>query len=130
MAPNKVLPNIPGAVNNFLAGRSYPMEGTAMLMPQIAPYSDPLTILVCGGSTPYQGVALDNCVSIAPEAANPTWTLERMVRFRSLTSTAQADFSAAVQTGYPVHGRLARWYIPDPQRRTPRFRRLRPRNGP
>ena len=74
----KQLPNIPGSVSNFQAGRTYPLEGTAVLMPQYAPYSDPLTILICGGSTPYAGVALDNCVSTQPEAAAPKWTLERM----------------------------------------------------
>jgi hypothetical protein len=74
------LPNMPGAVNNFLGGRSYPMEGSAMLLPQYAPYTAPIEILICGGSTPGAGVALDNCISIAPEATNPTWTLERMVR--------------------------------------------------
>ena len=46
------LPNLPGAVNNFLGGRTYPMEGTAIMLPQHAPYTDPVTILVCGGSTP------------------------------------------------------------------------------
>ncbi|KAI9462093.1 copper radical oxidase-like protein [Boletus coccyginus] len=76
----KELPNMPGAVNNFLAGRTYPMEGSAMLLPQHAPYTDPIQIFICGGSTPGAGNALDNCISIAPEAANPTWTLERMVR--------------------------------------------------
>ena len=77
-ATTKTLPNIPGAVNNFEAGRTYPLEGTAVLMPQFAPYSDPLTILICGGSTPYAGIALDNCVFTQPEAATPKWTLERM----------------------------------------------------
>ena len=72
------LPNMPGAVNNPLAGRTYPQEGSAVLLPQHAPYRDPIEILICGGSTP-KGVALDNCISIAPEAKNPTWTLERMV---------------------------------------------------
>lgn len=75
----KVLPNIPGAVNDFLAGRSYPFEGTAMLMPQYAPYTDPLTVMICGGSTPGPEIALDNCVSIQPEVDDPVWTIERMV---------------------------------------------------
>ena len=74
------LPNMPGSVNNFLAGRTYPMEGTAVALPQHAPYTDPLTILVCGGSSPPANIALDNCVSIQPEVANPTWVIERMVR--------------------------------------------------
>ena len=73
------LPNMPGSVTSFLAGRTYPMEGTAVALPQHAPYTDPLTILVCGGASP-TGDALDNCVSIQPEVANPTWVLERMVR--------------------------------------------------
>jgi hypothetical protein len=30
-----------GAVNNFLAGRTYPMEGTSVLLPQYA-YVQPL----------------------------------------------------------------------------------------
>ena len=80
----KVLPNMPGSVTSFLAGRTYPMEGTAVLLPQHAPYNDPLTILVCGGSN--FGIALDNCVSIAPEAANPQWTIERMVSAREIPS--------------------------------------------
>ena len=79
-----------------LAGRNYPLEGeifnialkyllriemssgSAVPLPQFAPYTDPLQIMICGGSTPGGGIALDNCVTIAPESANPTWTLERM----------------------------------------------------
>ena len=79
-----------------LAGRNYPLEGeifhivlkyslcieissgSAIPLPQFAPYTDPLQIMICGGSTP-GGIALDNCVTIAPESANPRWTLERMV---------------------------------------------------
>lgn len=48
----RTLPNIPGAVNDFDGGRTYPFEGTAVLLPQYAPYSDPLEVLICGGSTP------------------------------------------------------------------------------
>ncbi len=47
-----MLPNIPAAVNDFLGGRTYPFEGTSVLMPQYAPYGDPLTVMICGGSTP------------------------------------------------------------------------------
>ncbi|KAF7792196.1 hypothetical protein EIP86_003229 [Pleurotus ostreatoroseus] len=72
----QVLPNMPGSVTSFLAGRSYPNEGTAVMLPQHAPYTDPVTILICGGSN--FGIALDNCVSIQPEAASPSWTIERM----------------------------------------------------
>ena len=75
----KVLPNIPGAVNDFLAGRTYPFEGTAVLMPQHYPYTDNLVVMICGGSIPGPEFALDNCVSIAPDDPNPKWTVERMV---------------------------------------------------
>ncbi|KAJ7186433.1 copper radical oxidase [Mycena filopes] len=74
----QTLPNIPGSVNNFLGGRTYPMEGAAVMFPQHAPYTDPLEVLVCGGSTPGPALALDNCVSIQPEVENATWALERM----------------------------------------------------
>lgn len=77
-ATTKQLPNIPGSVNNFESGRTYPLEGTAVLMPQKAPYTDPLTVLICGGSNPGAAIALDNCVSTQPEVSSPTWTLERM----------------------------------------------------
>ncbi len=83
-----VLPNAPGAVNDALGGRTYPLEGTAVLLPQKAPYSDPLGILICGGSTDGISNALDNCVTIEPEAANPTWTLERMPSFRVMPCIA------------------------------------------
>lgn len=77
-ATTKTLPNMPGNVNDATAGRTYPLEGAAMILPQSAPYSAPLGILVCGGSTNGAGLATDNCVSIQPEAANAQWTLERM----------------------------------------------------
>lgn len=83
---SRVLPNIPGAVNNFLGGRTYPFEGTAMLLPQHAPYSDPLEVIICGGSTPGPEIALDNCVTIAPEKPNANWTVERMPSKRVISS--------------------------------------------
>ncbi|KAI9453093.1 copper radical oxidase [Lactarius psammicola] len=73
----KVLPNIPGSVGNPLAGRNYPYEGASVLLPQHAPYKEQSTVMICGGSDS-AGNALDNCVSIQPEAANPTWVIERM----------------------------------------------------
>ena len=76
----KVLPNMPGSVTSNLAGRTYPLEGTAMLLPMHAPYTEPATLLICGGSDIKEfGNALDNCVSTQPEVANPTWAIERMV---------------------------------------------------
>ena len=77
-ATSLVLPNIPGSVASAAAGRTYPNEGTSVLLPQHAPYTDPITVLICGGSD--SGIALDNCVSIQPDSANPTWVIERMVR--------------------------------------------------
>ncbi|KAJ7689677.1 copper radical oxidase [Mycena rosella] len=74
----QTLPNLPGSVTDFLAGRTYPLEGAAVMFPQHTPYSDPLEVLVCGGSTPGDGFALDNCLSIQPEVENATWALERM----------------------------------------------------
>ena len=75
-----MLPNMPGAVNDTEAGRNYPWEGTAVFLPQHAPYTDPIEILVCGGSTPGHGMALDNCITIAPEVEGAAWKVERMVR--------------------------------------------------
>jgi hypothetical protein len=92
---------------SVLAGRTYPLEGkysdyfqvllhikstslgSAVPLPQSAPYTDPLEILICGGSTIGAGFALDNCVTIAPEAPNAKWTLERMV---SRTSSSLPSF--------------------------------------
>ncbi len=74
----KVLPNIPGSVASAGAGRSYPNEASSVLLPQHAPYTDPISVLICGGSD--FGIALDNCVSIQPDSNNPTWAIERMVR--------------------------------------------------
>jgi hypothetical protein len=102
MQVKRQLPNLPGAVNNFLAGRTYPFEGTAVIMPQYAPYTDPLQVMMCGGSTPYQGFALDNCVTIAPDVPNAKWVLERMV---SSFSPRRCIFliQTALEARYDVH---------------------------
>ncbi|RAL65885.1 hypothetical protein DID88_005548 [Monilinia fructigena] len=76
----KTLPNIPGAVNDPNGGRNYPLEGAMALLPQVYPFTDLLSVLICGGSTPGGGFAIDNCVSMQPEAENATWVIERMVR--------------------------------------------------
>ncbi|KAI0852681.1 putative glyoxal oxidase [Daldinia vernicosa] len=83
----QTLPNMPGAVNDDLGGRTYPLEGATVLLPQFAPYTDPLGILLCGGSTDGHS-ALDNCVSTYPEAPNPEWTLERMPSKRVMSCMA------------------------------------------
>jgi hypothetical protein len=75
----KQLPQMPCHVSDPQGGRNYPLEGTSMLLPQYAPYTDLITVLICGGSTP-NNLALDNCISIQPEVTNPQWVLERMVR--------------------------------------------------
>jgi len=94
-----MLPNLPGAVNNAGAGRNYPLEGTLMLMPQYAPYDEPLTVMVCGGSTVGAGDAVDNCVSIQPD--NPgNWTIERMPSKRVMTCiTALPDGTFLINNG-------------------------------
>ncbi|KAH9996954.1 WSC domain-containing protein [Xylariaceae sp. FL0662B] len=86
-ATTKTLPDMPGAVNDDLGGRTYPLEGASVLLPQMAPYTDPLGVLMCGGASTAHA-ALDNCVSIYPEAENPTWTLERMPSKRVMSCMA------------------------------------------
>lgn len=84
-ATTKTYPLIPGQVN-AVGGRTYPLEGTAMVLPQTYPYTDPFEVIACGGSA--FGQALDNCVSIQPEVANPTWVVERMPSKRVMTIMA------------------------------------------
>jgi hypothetical protein len=67
------------------------MEGSAVMLPQYAPYTDPVEIFICGGSTPVEGDGLDNCVTIAPEAPNATWTLERSVSTYRVKSRVVSD---------------------------------------
>ena len=96
----KTLPNMPGSVNNFLSGRTYPYEGTMMILPQHAPYTDPMTVLICGGSNSGASIAVDNCVSTQPDAANPQWTLERMPSQRVMPSiTALPDGTYLICNG-------------------------------
>jgi len=71
------LPDIPGAVYDPTAGRNYPLSGAFLPLPLFAPYTAPLQVFICGGTTG-SGVALDNCVTTTPEGTNPTWTIERM----------------------------------------------------
>ncbi|KAI9343747.1 glyoxal oxidase N-terminus-domain-containing protein [Zopfochytrium polystomum] len=80
----KTLPTIPGAVlgenanPNGSGGRTYPMQGSATLLPFSPPYTDSAVVLICGGSVGNGGTATDNCVTTAPDAANATWTVELM----------------------------------------------------
>jgi hypothetical protein len=71
---------MPGAVNDDTGGRSYQLEGSMVLLPQHAPYTENLGVLICGGSTSNGGYPIDNCISTRPEDENATWTIERMVR--------------------------------------------------
>ncbi|KAF2815199.1 copper radical oxidase [Mytilinidion resinicola] len=96
----RTLPNIPGAVNDFLGGRTYPFEGTAVIMPQHWPYSDPLTVMMCGGSIPGPEFALDNCVSITPDVADAEWVIERMPSKRVISCmTALPDGTFVILNG-------------------------------
>lgn len=79
----KILPQVPGAVNADSGGRTYPLEGTMVLLPQKAPYTDNLEVLICGGSG--GGWGLDNCVTTKPDDASPQWTIERMPSRRVMT---------------------------------------------
>jgi hypothetical protein len=79
-ATKKTLPNMPAAVNDPTGGRTYQLEGAMVLLPQYAPYTANLSVLICGGSTSNGGYPIDNCITTQPEDANPVWTIERMVR--------------------------------------------------
>ena len=96
----QVLPGIPGAVNNPKGGRTYPMEGTAVVLPQHAPYTDYMQVLICGGSTPGPEIALDNCVTMAPDEPNGNWTIERMPSKRVMSCmTALPDGTYLILNG-------------------------------
>jgi hypothetical protein len=100
----KTLPNMPGAVNDPLGGRTYPLAGAMVLLPQVAPYTDPLGMLVCGGSTIGTGNALDNCVSTYPEAADPEWIIERMPSVRVMPCIAPLPDGTYLIANGAVHG--------------------------
>ena len=96
----KLLPNIPGAVNDPNGGRSYPFEGTAMILPQRATDYTAMTVMICGGSNPYAEIGLDNCVSINPDDAAPHWTIERMPSKRVMSCiTALPDGTYMINNG-------------------------------
>src|SRR5690606_1803264 len=80
------LPNLPGAVNNFLGGRTYPFEGAFAMLPIVFPNPAPVSVIFCGGSTPGIGVGLDNCVSIQPDSPDAEWVIERMPSRRVLSN--------------------------------------------
>ncbi|KAK7924877.1 WSC domain-containing protein [Apiospora marii] len=83
----KTFPLMPTSVDDIYGGRTYPLEGTAVLLPQYAPYTDPLGVLICGGASGgRQG--LDNCVTLFPDAPNAQWQLERMPSNRVMSCMA------------------------------------------
>ncbi|KAI4941281.1 hypothetical protein J4E91_010858 [Alternaria rosae] len=84
----KILPKVPAAVNDPTGGRTYPFEGTQVLLPQYYPYTAPLEVLICGGASAAPNVGLDNCVSIEPDTANAQWSLERMPSRRVISCMA------------------------------------------
>jgi hypothetical protein len=77
----RMLPQMPGEVNNPESGRNYPLQGAMSLLPQHSPYTDPLTVLVCGGSSDGANFGIDNCISTQPDVAGADWVIERMVSF-------------------------------------------------
>lgn len=87
--PVVILPTSPGAVG-IIGGRTYPLEGSSAILPMYPPY-DRAEIITCGGSVGPGQTALDNCVRMAPEDPNPTWTLERMVSFYHCVSFILPD---------------------------------------
>lgn len=94
----KTIPNAPGSVNNFLAGRTYPLEGTGVMLPLNPPYTAAATFMACGGSA--FGQALDNCVSVQPTLGNPEWVIERMPSARVLSCmTALPDGTFLILNG-------------------------------
>ncbi|KAB8295124.1 hypothetical protein EYC80_007056 [Monilinia laxa] len=100
----KILPNIPGAVNDPNGGRNYPLEGAMVLLPQVYPFTDLLGVLICGGSTPGGGFAIDNCVSMQPEAENATWVIERMPSRRVMPCLASLPDGTTLILNGAHHG--------------------------
>ncbi|KAH8891648.1 glyoxal oxidase like protein [Thozetella sp. PMI_491] len=104
-ATTKTLPLMPGGPNdNGMGGRTYPLEGAAVLLPQSAPYTDPIGVLICGGSIDGPHNALDNCVSTQPEVANPEWVLERLPSFRVMACMAPLPDGTYLIVNGAVHG--------------------------
>ncbi|KOS19608.1 putative fungistatic metabolite [Escovopsis weberi] len=100
----KTLPNMPGAVNDPMGGRTYPLEGAFALLPMHDPYTEPLGVLVCGGSTEGPGNAIDNCVSAYPDAASPEWVIERMPSARVMTLMTPLPDGTYLVGGGAQHG--------------------------
>jgi hypothetical protein len=100
----KVLPNMPGAVNDPTGGRTYQLEGSMVLLPQHAPYTANLEVLICGGSTANGGYAIDNCITTAPEDPEPVWIIERMPSRRVMPCMAGLPDGTYVIVNGGQHG--------------------------
>lgn len=99
----KVLPKVPAAVIDPTGGRTYPLEGSQVLLPQYYPYDAPLGVLICGGASRQPAWGLDNCVSIEPDAAQPKWILERMPSRRVMSCmTTLPDGTFIIMNGAEV----------------------------
>lgn len=71
-----------------------------VLLPQSAPYTEPLSVLICGGTIPGPEIALDNCISTQPEVPKPQWTIERMPSQRVISCiTALPDGTYLILNG-------------------------------
>jgi hypothetical protein len=82
------MPQVPASgPGNFDGGRTYPYSGAGMILPLKAPYTDPMTVIVCGGAT-QEKVGLDTCVSITPEVPGAQWVVEQMPSTRVLACMA------------------------------------------
>ncbi|KAK8133479.1 glyoxal oxidase N-terminus-domain-containing protein [Apiospora sp. TS-2023a] len=99
------LPKMPGAVNNPDAGRNYPLQGTMMLMPHHAPYTELLTVLVCGGTTDGANFGIDNCISTEPDNAGAQWRIERMPSTRVVSLMVALPDGRYVIMGGSYNGR-------------------------
>lgn len=100
----KQLPNMPAAVNDPTGGRTYQLEGAMVLLPQYAPYTDNLHVLICGGSTSNGGYPIDNCITTQPENPNPVWTIERMPSRRVMPCMAGLPDGTYVIVNGAQHG--------------------------
>jgi hypothetical protein len=100
----KTLPNMPAAVNDPTGGRTYQLEGSMVLLPQHAPYTDYLGVLICGGSTSNGGYPIDNCISTQPEAPGAEWTIERMPSRRVMPCMAGLPDGTYVIVNGAQHG--------------------------
>ncbi|ESZ98505.1 copper radical oxidase [Sclerotinia borealis F-4128] len=62
------------------------------------------SVLVCGGSTPGGGFAIDNCVSMQPEAENATWVIERIPSRRVMPCLASLPDGTTLIMNGAHHG--------------------------